>query len=425
MTRARNLATIGLTLEAGIIVIAGMALLSLVSGGGWTLEQLAPGIIFATLLLVAQVTTIVTGYGLGGMLFPLVGLLSGLGLVLAYRLGGQDLGNRQLLWIVLGITLALGVCLLLKDVTHLRRHKYTWAVLGVLLVTLTFVLGQDPNGSGARLWLGFGSQLFQPSEFLKIMLVIFFAGYLEENREIMARGRVSWGFIKLPPLAHVLPLAIMWVLSMMVLLVQRDFGTALLFFGVFLSMLYVATARVSYILAGSTAFLAGAIASYRWIEVVQIRMDAWLDPWSRASGYGYQTIQGLISMASGGVLGSGLGLGRPDFVPASFTDLVLAALGEEFGLLGTMGILFVYLLLIHRGYHIALTASRPFDRLLATGLTTVLALQSLIIMGGTLRLLPLTGIALPFLAYGGSSLVTNFTIVGLLLKVAGRRPVHA
>lgn len=421
MTNARGLFTIGLTTQVGVLLTAGLALLTLASNQALTVDALRPALIFSALLLASHITIRAAGYGTEDLLVPLAGMLCGLGLMVAYRLGGQDLGDRQLAWTGLGISIAVGICVLLKDVGRLRRHKYTWAVLGLLLVALTFALGRDPNGSGARLWLGAGDLQFQPSEFLKIMLVIFFAGYLEEYREIMTRGRISLGFLKLPPLPHLLPLAIMWVVSMLVLLIQRDFGAALLFFGVFLAMLYVATARVSYLVAGFAAFVAGAIAAYHWIAIVQLRIDAWLDPWSQASERGYQTIQGLISLASGGVFGAGLGQGRPDFVPASFTDLVLAAVGEEFGLLGTMAVIIMYLLLVHRGYRIALTAVRPFDRLLATGLTTIVALQSFIIMAGTLRLLPLTGIALPFLTYGGSSLVTNFAILGLLLKVAGGR----
>jgi len=424
LTRARSLAQLGLAAQAGLLVVASLALLALVQGGSWTLGDLTPGLIFASLLLVAHSALLLAGYGAAETLLPLGGVLSGIGLVLAYRLGGEDLGNHQLLWIALGIGLALALCLVLRDAAQLRRHKYTWALLGLLLVTLTFALGRDPNQSGARLWLGAGPLMFQPSEFLKVMLVIFFAGYLEENREIMARGRLSLGFLKLPPLAHLLPLALMWLLSMLVLMIQRDFGAAILFLGVFLAMLYVATSRVSYLLAGSGAFLGGALLAYRWVGIVELRVDAWLDPWSRAAGHGYQTIQGLISLASGGLFGSGLGQGRPDFVPASYTDLVLAALGEEMGFLGTLAVIVIYLLLVHRGYRIAIAANRPFDRLLATGLTTVLAVQALTIMGGTLRLLPLTGIPLPFLSYGGSSLVTNFAILGLLLKIAGGRGLH-
>src|SRR3990172_641669 len=423
MTRARGLANLGLAAQAGVLVVAGLALLSLVQTGRWALVDLAPGLIYAALLLVTLIALMLAGYGREGGLLALGGALSGLGLLMAYRLGGTELGNRQLLWTALGIGLSLTICLALRDVALLRRHKYTWAVLGVLQVTLTFLLCRDPNESGVRLWLGLGPLQFQPSEFLKVMLVIFFAGYLEENREIMARGRLSLGFLKLPPLAHLLPLGMMWLLSMLVLLIQRDFGAAILFFGLFLAMLYVATARVSYLLAGSGAFLVGAALAYRSVGIVQGRVEAWLDPWSQAAGHGYQTIQGLISLASGGILGSGLGQGRPDFVPAAYTDLVLAAIGEELGFLGTLAVLLIYLLLVHHGYRVAIAADRPFDRLLAAGLTTVLALQTLTIMGGTLRLLPLTGIPLPFLSYGGSSLITNFAILGLLLKIAaGRDP---
>lgn len=425
MTKALGLAHLALTIQAGIIVVAGLALLSLVESGSWTTRGLLPGIVFTAVLLAMYLALWAAGYGGGSLLLPLAGALTGLGLLAAYRLGGEELGNRQLLWIAIGAAVAMALCFGLRDVGQLRRHKYTWAVLGVVLVMLTFVLGRDPNGSGLRLWLGIGPAQFQPSELLKVMLVIFFAGYLDENRQIMARGRLSVLFLKLPPLAHLLPLALMWLLSMLVLLIQRDFGAAILFFSVFLAMLYVATERVSYLLAGSGAFLMGSLVAYRLVWVVQERIGAWLDPWSQASGRGYQTIQGLISLASGGILGNGLGLGRPDFVPASFTDLVLAAIGEEFGLLGTLAVLILYLLLIHRGYRIALGATRSFDRLLATGLTTVLAIQTLIIMGGTLRLLPLTGIPLPFVTYGGSSLITSFAMLGLLLKMGGGSRQHA
>ncbi|MDP2935661.1 MAG: FtsW/RodA/SpoVE family cell cycle protein [Dehalococcoidia bacterium] len=424
MIKGRGLVQLVLAVQAGLLAVAGFTLLSLVQAGSWTVGDLAPGLIFSGLVIVAHLALVLAGYGAGESLFPVSGLLAGLGLVMAYRLGGNELGNRQLLSIALGVGSALAICLALRDVTQLRRYKYTWAVLGVFLVALTFLLGHDPNQSGARLWLGIGSLQFQPSEFLKVMLVIFFAGYLEENREIMARGRLQIGPFKVPPLAHLLPLSIMWLLSMLVLVVQRDFGAAILFFGVFLAMLYVATARFSYLLAGAVAFLAGAFLAYRSIAIVQVRAEAWLDPWSIAAGRGYQTIQGLMSLASGGILGSGLGQGRPDFVPAAFTDLMLAAVGEEFGLLGAVAIVMLFLVLVHRGYHIAISAGRPFDRLLATGLTTVLGLQTLTIMGGTLRVLPLTGIPLPFLSYGGSSMLTNFVIIGLLLKIAGGRGTH-
>jgi cell division protein FtsW (lipid II flippase) len=419
LARALRLPELVLVLYAGLLVVAGLALLGLVADGSWSLQELVPGLVFAALLLLTYLALWAADPRTDRLLLPLVGALSGLGLLLAYRLAGEEYGNRQLLWIALGMGLALAIHLFLREVGWLRRYKYTWAVLGLFLVALTFVLGQGPSQSGARLWLVLGPFRFQPSEILKVVLVIFLAGYLEENRELISRARSKVGFLPLPPLPYLLPLLLMWLLSMLFLLIQRDFGAAILFFGLFLAMLYLATARISYLLAGAVAFLAGVVAAYRWVGVVQGRVETWLDPWSQAAQQGYQTVQGLIAMAAGGVLGRGLGQGSPQVVPAVHTDLVLAALGEEMGFLGTFAVILLYMLLVQRGYRIALRATNPFDQLLAAGLTTVLALQSLAILGGTLRLLPLTGIPLPFLSYGGSSLVTNFVIVGLLLKISG------
>jgi len=308
---------------------------------------------------------------------------------------------------------------LLKDPLWLGRYKYTWALLGMLLIGVTLILGKGSTPGGPRLWLDLGPVSFQPSEVLKVLLVIFFAGYLSEYQEILSLGRYRIGPISLPPFPHLIPLLVMWGLSLMLLIGQRDLGAAFLFFGIFLVMLYIASGKGLYIWAGGIAFVAGAAVAYRFIDVVQQRFGVWLDPWSRASGDAYQAIQGLMAFSAGGLLGSGLGYGQSQYIPAVHTDFIFAAIGEEMGILGALAILALYLLLAYRGYRIALIATNPFNQLLAAGLTSVLALQSLVIVAGNLKFIPLTGVTLPFISYGGSSLVTNFIIIGLLLRLSG------
>jgi cell division protein FtsW (lipid II flippase) len=287
-----------------------------------------------------------------------------------------------------------------------------------LLVLATFVLGIDLNESGMRLWLGAGGVYFQPSELLKIILVVFLAAYLAEKRELIVLTGLRVGPFRLPPLPYLLPLLLVWLISLGLVVIQRDLGAALLFFGIFLAMLYVATARVTYVLAGLGAFALGGVLCYRLFEHVRDRVAIWLDPWADAQGRGYQVVQALIALGAGGVLGTGLGYGYPEYIPAVHTDFVIAAIGEEFGLLGTLAVVGLYLLLVYRGFRIALRAPDAYLQLLATGLSTVLALQALVILGGTTRLIPLTGITLPFISYGGSSLLANYLIVGLLLRVS-------
>ncbi len=280
----------------------------------------------------------------------------------------------------------------------------------------------DLNGSGMRLWIGAGGVYFQPSELYKVILVVFLAAYLAEKRELIVLAGWRVGPLRLPPVPYLTPMVAVWLLSLGLVVVQRDLGAALLFFGIFLALLYVATERVSYVLAGLAAFGVGAVVAYRLFEHVRDRVSIWVDPWAQAQERGYQLVQALMALGAGGVFGTGLGYGLPDYIPAVHTDFVIAAIGEELGLLGSLAVVALYLLLVYRGFRIALRAPDTYLQLLAVGLSTVLGLQALVILGGTTRLIPLTGVTLPFVSYGGSSLLVNFAIIGLLLRISAERP---
>ncbi|WP_129632942.1 FtsW/RodA/SpoVE family cell cycle protein [Candidatus Oscillochloris fontis] len=395
------------------------------------------------------------------VLLPLVALLAGFSLMLTARLepslnqiyfcdiynrAGEVVGSgpcyegvaaKQSLWVTMGVII-LAVMLFvpwdrllirsmrLSLIDFLDHHRYIWLGLGLLLIFATFIFGVDPNGSGVKVWFNFGAFLFQPSELLKIILVIFMASYLNEHREVVSSGSgYRLGPLTLPPLPYLVPIIGMWGLAMATIVFQRDLGAALLLFGVFLAMLYVATARGLYVLVAVLAFAIGAYVLYQFLPVVSLRVSIWLDPWSVAQGYGYQIVQAIYALSSGGIFGTGLGMGVPAIVPAIHTDFIFTAIGEELGLAGTLAVLIAYVLLIFRGFHIALAIPgrfRGFEQLLAVGLTTIIAVQTIIILGGNLRLIPLTGITLPFISYGGSSVLINFLVVGLLMRIsAGTR----
>ncbi len=383
------------------------------------------------------------------VLLPLVALLTGLGLLMIARLEpallnqlceGADgnavpcfagIDSRQTMWVCIGLALMSTVLFVPWDsimrrffrtslMDFLAHQRYLWLVTGMVLIVLTFVLGVDPNNSGVRAWFKLGPILFQPSELLKIILVIFLASYLDDHRELVARG-YRLGPLTLPPLPYLLPLVGMWGITMGLIVFQRDLGAALMLFSVFLAMLYVATGSGWYVAAGLSAFGVGSFMLYQVIAIVQTRVSIWLDPWSRAQGTGYQIVQAIYALASGNVFGAGLGRGYPTVVPAAHTDFIFTSIGEELGLAGTLAVLICYIMLTFRGFHIALRVPgrfRGFEQLLAVGLTTILAVQTFIIIGGNLRLIPLTGITLPFISYGGSSIVMNFLIVGLLLRIS-------
>ena len=380
-------------------------------------------------LLFAHLAQVVAGRRTDQVLLPAVGLLGGISLLLMERLpqnlAGQfgGLAQTQLVWLLVALGIMTTLAIVVRSDAWLRLYKYTWAAAGVGLLLLTFVLGRDVNG--ARLTLDLGPVSGQPSELLKVILVVFLAGYLSENRPLLVDQSTRIGPFRLPPVPYLAPMLAMWALALGIVVIQRDLGAALLFFAVFLLLLYIATARWSYVFFGLVAFIAGGALMYRLFGHVQQRVDIWLNPFADPLGAGYQVVQALYAFARGGILGTGLGNGLPTVggrlpIPEIHTDFPFAALGEELGLIGILGILGVYLVVIERGLRIAAAAADEFRALLAAGLSLVVGVQAFIIAGGNLKLVPLTGITLPFVSYGGSSLIANALVVGLLLALSDR-----
>jgi cell division protein FtsW (lipid II flippase) len=393
--------------------------------------------LFAAGLLVAHAVLVLAGRRVDEILLPAVALLGGVGLLLMERLPQGlvvqeigpwtlGLGDLQLVWLGLALAVATTLAVGLRSDRWLRLYKYTWAAAGLVLLALTFVFGSEVNGS--RLTLEIGPLAGQPSELLKVILVVFFAAYLAENRVLLADARVRVGGpITVPPLPYLAPIAAMLALALGIVVVQRDLGAALLFYAVFLALLFMATGRLTDVVLGLLLFVLGFAALAALFPHVQERIAIWLDPWADPLGSGYQLVQALHAFARGGLLGTGLGAGLPEIagrlpIPAVHTDFPLAALGEEIGMVGVIAVLAAYLVVVGRGLHIAASSRDDFRALLAAGLALVVGVQAAIIAGGNLKLIPLTGITLPFVSYGGSSLLANALAVGILLALSDRGP---
>jgi len=351
------------------------------------------------------------------ILLPLVYFLSGLGLILIARLAPAFV-SRQLLWLTLATALLLLVTQLPQNLNWLQQDKYTWLIGGLLLLGSTLIFGVNPSGFGARLWLPVGSFYFQPSELLKFLLIVFLAAYLADRRHQLIQARAYIGRLPIPHPSYWGPMLLMWGFSIVLLIWQRDLGAALLFFGTFLGMVYAATGQARYVFGGLLLLGLAGLLGYTLFDVVRLRVEAFLNPWLDPSGRSFQIVQSLLAFASGGILGQGLGQGVPTAIPVVHTDFVYAALGEEYGLLGAVAVLACFALLVERAFYIAVRAGNDFERLLALGIGTMLGLQTIVITAGTLKLMPLTGVTLPFVSYGGSSLIVSFLMIGLLLFVA-------
>lgn len=355
-----------------------------------------------------------------GMLLPLASLLNGLGYVFIVRLDEArarpaGLAGLQSVWMILGVAAFIATLMFVRDVRRLERYRYTagFVGLGLLLLPLLPVIGRTINGS--RIWVSFGPVNFQPGEFAKLALAIFFAGYLVEKRELLAINR-AFGPFALPDPKHLGPILIAWGVALVVMILEKDLGSSLLFFTLFLVLIWVATERASYLVVGVLLFMGGAVLAFNAFGHVQERVDTWLDPWGKDKGY--QVIQAAFAFADGGIAGRGLNLGVPLKIPVVESDMIFAAIGEELGLLGATAVLIGFLLMIGAGLRTAQQTSNGFERLLATGLTTLLGFQAFIIMAGVVRLLPLTGVTLPFISYGGSSLLANWVLLALLLRIS-------
>jgi cell division protein FtsW (lipid II flippase) len=367
------------------------------------------------------------------LLLPIATLLNGLGLVMIHRLdlaygrtGSRLLAPKQLIWSALAVLIAAGVIIVLRDHRQLRRFTFTAMALGLGMLLLPLVPGIGRNINGSRIWIGIGPMSFQPGEIAKILLVVFFAGYLVQTRDVLSLvGRRFLG-IALPRAQDLGPILIAWLASLGVLVFESDLGSSLLFFGVFVAMLYVATERRSWIAIGMTLFCAGSYFCYLAIGHVHARVVLWLHPFSaQALAISDQLVKGLMGMAQGGLLGSGLGRGHPEFTYFPESDFIVPSFGEEIGLIGLFALLLLYVLLVERGLRTALGVRDGFGKLLAVGLSFSFALQCFVVVGGVTRVIPLTGMTMPFLSYGGSSLLANWSLVAILLRISdqSRRPL--
>ena len=366
------------------------------------------------------------------VLLPLVLALNGIGLAMIYRIdlarsardrNWQPLATQQLIWTLLGLLAFTAILILVRDHRRLQSMTYTFGLIAIGLLILPLLPGIGRTVNGSRIWIRVGPVGFQPGEAAKICLVIFFAGYLVVKRDALALAGRRFAGIDLPRGRDLGPILAGWLVSLGILIFQRDLGSSLLFFGLFVVLLYIATERPGWLLVGGALFLAGAYFSYLLFGHVQTRVDAWLDPFGNTDR-NYQLISGLYGLAHGGVLGRGWGLGSPDLTPFSYSDFIADSLGEEIGLAGLMAILVIYGLIVERGLRISLICRDAFGKLLAAGLAFSLALQVFVVVGGVTRLIPLTGLTTPFLSYGGSSILMNWAIIGLLLRISDqtRRP---
>ena len=354
------------------------------------------------------------------ILLPVAGTLNGIGYVFIARLQ-DELAGLQALWTLISVLAFMIILAKGSPVRQYQRYKYSFLFLGFVLLLLPLfpLVGKEING--ARIWVSIGPLNFQPAEFAKISLAIFFAGYLVERREILSITNSKILGISAPEPRHIGPIVFAWFVSLIIMVMEKDLGSSLLFFILFLSLLWIATQRNIYLLIGSTLFLAGAIFAWGQFSHVQKRVDIWLHPFNDPTGDGYQIVQSAFALAEGGLTGTGLGLGTPERIPAAETDFIFSAIGEELGLIGTTTILIAFILIIHNGFRIALNIEKPFEKLLIVGLTALLGFQAFIIIAGVIRVLPLTGVTLPFVSYGGSSLLSNWVILAILLLISNEK----
>lgn len=414
----------------GLITAIGFASVYIARSELISAGSLAYAGVFLGLFLVAHLVARRTIPYADPYLLPMAGLLSAVGVTTIYRLNPDD-ALRQSLWVVIGVVLFAATLIALRhDYRRIESYKYLLGIGSLVLLALPALPGIGQTINGARLWVKVGPLQFQPGELAKILLIVFLAGYLRDKREVLAQGRLKdFG-----------PLLLIWGAAMLVLLQTNDLGSALLQFGIFLAMLYVATARASFAAAGLALFLLGATAIYQVVDHVQERVTIWLHPWTddpvfcaqtgeqalRQDCGSFQLVKSLYSIGNGGFGGTGLGQGTftttagDPIIPYLNTDFIYSAIAQELGLIGSAAVLLVFMLFVARGMRIALQADDGFSKLLAAGLTFGFALQTFIIVGGVLRVIPLTGITLPFVSYGGSSVVANFILLAGLLLVSNR-----
>jgi len=368
------------------------------------------------------------------LLLPVVALLNGLGLVLIHRLdlvddsasGGPGAG-QQMLWTLVGVIGFSLVVVFLADHRMLARYDYIFGAAGLVLLAIPALLPTSlSETNGAKIWIRLPGFSIQPAEFSKILLLIFFAGVLVAKRNLFTSAGQHFLGMDLPRPRDLAPLLAAWIISVGVMVFEKDLGTSLLLYASFLVMVYIATERFSWVVIGLSLFSLGSVVAYHLFGHVRGRVETWMDPFSDPEGSGYQMVQSQFSFATGGVFGTGLGNGQPGTVPAASTDFIIAVVGEELGLVGLAGVLLMYTIVIVRGLRTAVAVRDSFGKLLAAGLASTLAIQLFIVVGGVTGLIPLTGLTTPWMSYGGSSLLANYVLLAILVRIshAARRPIH-
>jgi len=414
-------------LSLGLLVIA-------VTVGGYILVALANGpklppnvaVLLAWvfgLYLVAHLAVRRFAPAADGTLLPIAAMLNGIGFVMIARLagGGKDYAQQarvQSVWVAIGIVVFVVTLIVVRDVRVFARYRYIALLLGLMFMLLPLAPGIGQSRDGGRLWVGLGPLSFEPSEIAKVLLVAFFAAYLADKRELLTQGRIRIGSRFVPSPRDLGPLFLAWGVALLVLAYEQDIGTSLLFFGVFATMLYMTTRRSAYLVGTLLLLIIGGFVAYKAFGHVRVRVENWTNPWPNANGSGRQPIQSWYAFGSGGIAGTGLGLGQPWQVPLASTDYMFTSIGEELGLVGAVGVIALFMLFVGSAYRIAVDTARPFAKLFAAGIATIIGLQSFLIIGGVTRVIPLTGISLPFVSYGGSSLVANFALLAILLRIS-------
>jgi len=424
VARRRRTTELGLGLLAVIIGVAGYLLVELsqkltLPPDLWVLLAVVIG-----LFAVAHLAVRAFAPRADATLLPLVALLNGIGFVMISRLD-KGLARTQSVWTAVAIAAFVATLVIVRRVRVLEQYRYTFAFLGIAFLLLPLAPGIGREVNGARLWARVGPVTFQPGEIAKVLFVVFFAAYLVEKRELLSSGSRRIGRMMLPDPKHLGPLVLAWAVAILLMTGGKDLGSSLLFFALFTAMLYIATARSAYLVAALVLFVGASVVAYNMFSHVTVRVSTWINPWPTSQGKGYQLVQSLFAFGSGGFAGTGLGLGSPQKIPNASTDFIFSAIGEELGLIGTIAVVIAFLLLVGTGFRIARQTDRPFSKLFAAGLSVILGVQMFVIVGGVSRLIPLTGITLPFISYGGSSLVANWVIIALLLRISDETVAEA
>lgn len=406
-----------------LLIVIGFASVYATRSAQMSAGSLTYGLFFVGLFLAVHLLMRLSLPEADPYLLPITALLSALGIMMIYRID-PDLAAAQTTWLLAGLGLFALTIILLRKYRKLDDYIYLLGIIGVALLLVAIVFGHEVNG--ARLWLSVGGLSIQPGEFSKVLITIFLAGYLNTNRELLATTTWRLFGVPMPPLKYLGPLITMWGMSFALLVLMNDLGTSMLFFGIFLAMTYVATGRLTYPVIGGLLFMAGAWLAYNIKPTVRVRVSTWINPWSDSMDQGYQIVQSLFAIGDGGLFGTGLGKGYLLFqngepiIPALHTDFIFSAIAEELGLVGATGLIVLFLLFCYRAFKIAIDSDDGFSKLLAAGLASAFALQTFVILGGVMKLIPLTGITLPFVSYGGSSIVANFGALALLLLISNR-----